>query len=157
MVYGCDAPWWKHRHGLPEFKGLKVCYADSRLNGYPDIRRIEIEKTNDRILLGKIGRVGGGGNSGFHAVNLVVQFGARRILLVGFDMTDRGGVHWYGRNSWPMANNPMQSNFVRWLAAFEAAAPTLAAIGVEIVNCSPTSAMKTFPRRSIADALKGWV
>jgi hypothetical protein len=52
------------------------------------------------------GVVGGGGNSGFQAVNLAAQFGASRIILIGFDMTDRGGKHWYGRNHWPMSNNP---------------------------------------------------
>jgi hypothetical protein len=69
-------------------------------------------------------------------------------------MTDAGGVHWYGRNGWYGANNPNQSNFKRWLAAFDAAAPVLASMGVEVINASPNSAMKSFIRCSIEEALK---
>lgn len=85
-----------------------------------------------------------------------MQFGARRILLIGFDMTDRSGVHWYGRNTWHGANNPTANSFERWLRAFHQAAPALARMGVQVINTSPTSAMKSFPRRSIADMLAEW-
>ncbi len=126
------------------------------LQGFPDIRRIEIEKTGDTLLFDKPGKTGSGGNSGFQALNLAVLWGAKRILLIGFDMTDRSGVHWYGRNNWPQANNPNQSNFKRWIAAFDAAAPVLAGMGVEVVNATTSYAMKCFPRRSIEDALRAW-
>ena len=55
-----------------------------------------------------------------------------------------------------MANNPTDSGLARWCKAFDAAAPILAGMEVEVINCSPASALKAFPRRSIADALKGW-
>lgn len=162
MVYGCDAAWWKYRRGLPEYQGTKVTWAGNGLNEFPDIQKVEIGKNGtggytDRMLFDRPGEeIGGGGNSGFQALNLAVQFGARRVLLVGYDMTDRSGVHWYGRNRWPMSNNPNESNFRRWLAAFEGAKPLLDARGVEVVNTSSISAMKTFRRRSIEDALKEW-
>lgn len=162
MVYGCDAPWWRFRKGLSEFHGIKVTWAGAKLTEYPDIRTVEIGK-NDRgkyiegMLFDQPGKViGGGGNSGFQALNLAVQLGARRIVLVGFDMTDSGGVHWYGRNAWKMANNPDASNFRRWNAAFEGVRPVLDGMSVEVVNASPITTMKAFPRRSIADALKEW-
>lgn len=110
---------------------------------------MKIEKHRDEILLDEVGLVGSGGNSGFQALNLAVQFGAKRIILFGFDMNDRSGVHWYGRNAWPLANNPNHDNFRRWIAAFEGAAPVLEALGVEVINASPNSAIKAFPRRSI--------
>jgi hypothetical protein len=153
MVYGCDSAWWEFRKGLPEFRGMKVCYRDNGLDGFPDIRRIEINKREDKLQLGRIGYVGSGGNSGFQALNLAVQFGAKRILLIGFDMSLSGGVHWYGKNTWPKANNPNDSNFQRWIEAFDGAAATLKSLGVEVINCSPVSAIKSFPRLSIEDAL----
>jgi hypothetical protein len=104
----------------------------------------------------RLGVIGGGGNSGFQALNLAVQFGARRIILIGFDMSDAGGVHWYGRNNWQMANNPNSSNFMRWTAAFDRAAPVLEQAGVEVVNAAPHSALRCFKRTSVADALKAW-
>jgi hypothetical protein len=153
MVYGCDSAWWEFRKGLPEFSGMKVCYRDNGLQGYPDIRRIEINKREERILLDRKGQTGSGGNSGFQALNLAVQFGAKRILLIGLDMTLAGGVHWYGLNVWKGANNPNQSNFGRWIEAFENAAPALRSLGVDVINCSPVSAIKSFPRKSLEDAL----
>lgn len=156
MVYGCDGHWWRHRRGLPEFTGLKVRWGGDWGGEFPGVHTIDIEKTTDRLLLGKTGVLGSGGNSGFQALNLVVQFGSRRIILVGFDMTDRSGLHWYGRNVWPMSSNPMQSNFRRWLAAFATAGAQLGKLGAEVVNASPASAMVTFSRRSIADALMDW-
>jgi uncharacterized Rossmann fold enzyme len=42
---------------------------------------------------------------------LAAQLGAKTILLIGFDMTDSAGVHWYGRNNWEQANNPTQDCF----------------------------------------------
>lgn len=143
-----------HRKGLPDFQGLKVCYAGNNLAGYPDIRRIDIDKHNDKLLF-EVGKTGSGGNSGFQAFNLTVQWGPpKRILLIGFDMTDASGVHWYGRNTWHQANNPNESNFKRWIAAFETAGPVLVGMGIEVINCSVHSALKCFPRRSIEDALK---
>ena len=35
-----------------------------------------------------------------------------------------GGVHWYGRNNWSMANNPDETNFRRWRENFDRAAPS---------------------------------
>lgn len=140
---------------MPDFKGLKLCWAGG-LKGFPDIRRIEIEKTTDRLLIENAGKTGSGGNSGFQALNLAVQWGAKRILLIGFDMTDQSGVHWYGRNGWHGANNPNETNFRRWLEAFEKAAPVLAGLGVEVINTFQGSAMRCFPRRSIEDMLAEW-
>jgi hypothetical protein len=138
-----------------------MCWRGNGLSGFPEIRRIDIlenpkpnvEKYASHMVLEPVGTVGGGGNSGFQALNLAVQFGARKVVLVGFDMTDRGGVHWYGRNRWSGANNPDQSNFRRWIAAFEKAAPVLAGIGVEVINASRDSALNCFPKMSLEEAL----
>lgn len=159
MVYGCDKPWWEYRKGLPDFKGHKVTWSGHGLE-YPGMRRIEIVKAGAKysqaVEMGKVGVVGGGGNSGFQAMNLAIQFGARRILLVGFDMTAAtGGLHWYGRNAWKDANNPHDTTFAGWVAAFNAAVPTLDEIGVEVFNASPHSALQCFPKVTVADFLKG--
>lgn len=163
MVYGCDAAWWAYRRGLPDFKGLRVCWAGNRLDGFQAVRRVEIaagkkgkKSYADEIVTDSIGKIGSGGNSGFQALNLAVQWGARRVILVGFDMTDASGVHWYGRNNWTGANNPDQGNFRRWIEAFDRVAPKLAALGVEVINAAPNTALRCFPKRSIADALEGW-
>lgn len=108
------------------------------------------------MAFGPTGVVGGGGNSGFQALNLAIQFGARRVILVGFDMSDRGGAHWYGRNRWSGSGNIDETGFRRWIAALDRAAPILAARGVDVVNASPASVLTCFRKASIAEALAKW-
>jgi hypothetical protein len=159
VVYGCDKAWWEYRRGLPEFRGLKICWAGNGLLGHPDIKRVEIARINapgkkySDAIVTETGTVGAGGNSGFQALNLAVQFGARRIILIGFDMTDASGVHWYGRNSWVGANNPDQGNFRRWIAAFEGAARQLERMGIAVVNASANSALTCFPKARLENVL----
>lgn len=160
MVYGCDAAWWLHRLKLPDYLGMKVCWKGNGLREIDDFLTVEIGinadprvKYTDDLLIGEPGLVGGGGNSGFQAMNLAVNLGAPKIVLVGFDMNRRGGVHWYGRNNWSMANNPDESNFRRWMGAFERAAPVLKRMGVEVLNTSQHSSLQCFPKVSLKDAM----
>lgn len=155
-VYGCDFPWWRSVRGLPDYRGRKFAYEARACDQWGCDRVLIPNVHEDRLLFDKVGTVGAGGNSGFQALNLAVQFGAKRVLLIGFDMTDRGGVHWYGRNIWAQAHNPTGSNFQRWVAAFTQAAPVLERMGVEVINASPVSALQCFPKRSLAEALEQW-
>lgn len=156
VVYGCDAAWWKSVHGLPEYKGLKFSWAEGGSQFYKDIHPVEIEKNNDALVFDQSGVVGSGGNSGFQALNLAVQFGARGILLIGFDMQDRSGAHWYGRNNWHGANNPSDDNFRRWHKAFAGAAAVLAKMDIQVFNASPDSALRCFQHKTIDAALEAW-
>lgn len=156
IVYGCDAPWWKSRQGLPDYRGIKLAF-DARLSGrFPDINLVRIEKETDRILVDEPGVIGSGGNSGFQALNIAVQLGASKIILVGFDMNDQNLGHWYGRNRGMGRSNPTEDNFRRWRAAFGAAAPDLKRMGVDVVNASPVTALTCFRRQTIAATLAEW-
>lgn len=152
-VYGCDAAWWRSVHGLPDYKGLKLSWVNGGCKHYRDIGRIEIAEKTHKLLLDEPGLVGSGGNSGFQVVNLVAQFGVTGILGIGFDLL---GNHWYGRNAWPMANNPDSSNFQRWKSAFDNAAADLKAMGIEFINTSSKSALSCFEHKSVEQALADW-
>lgn len=159
VVYGCDAAWWKSVRGLPDYKGLKLAWSAHVCDEYPDIRRVFIDDIRrDQLLFDQFGHVGAGGNSGFHSLNMAVQFGAKRIVLIGFDMHDRSGVHWYGRNNWPGANNPseVEAGFPRFRRSFNAAALVLEKMGVEVVNASPISELKCFPKLTLEQTLAAW-
>jgi hypothetical protein len=159
MVYGCDPAWWRHRKGLPEFTGLKVAWSGAQVD-FPDLLRIDIQRGPggyaDRMVFDRPGVIGGGGNSGFQALNLAVQLGARRVLLIGFDINDAAGKHWYGRNGWAGANNPDDGCFRRWRAALDAAAPVLAACGVDVINASPVTTLQGFRKATVEAALQQW-
>jgi hypothetical protein len=116
---------------------------------------VGIERKSDALQFGKVGHVGSGGNSGFQVLNLVAQFGAKEILLIGFDMHGEGA-HWYGRNNWVNANNPDRFNFIRWEKAFSFAAPELEKRGIDVVNASPSSTLKCFRRNTVQKTLEEW-
>jgi hypothetical protein len=156
VVYGCDAPWWKYRHGLPEFKGLKLCYDRRAADQFKDVHAIEIDRKQHHILTDKAGTIGSAGNSGHQALNLAVQFGAKRILGLGYDSQDKNGTHWYGRNNWADANNPDESNFRMWRRHMEQAAADLQLLGVEFVNCSAVSTVNNFRRATVAAMIEEW-
>lgn len=161
MVYGCDSAWWRNRAGLPKFGGLKVAFDGNARTHYRDIRLITLAKTgkeySDRLTIEPPGEVGCGGNSGFQAFNLAIQFGARRIMLLGFDMNEKhSDLHWYGRNNGPGQFNPDAANFKRWRSAFVGAIGELTRLDVEVVNCSPISALKCFPMMTVPEALERW-
>lgn len=143
VVYGCDYPWWEHRRGLPEFAGLKIGF-DGRVRQF-GVKTIIIKEnivggrtgySND-ILLDQPGVIGGGQHSGFQALNLAVQFGAARVLLIGYDMLTTKQVHWYGRNHWNRASNPTDAWFERVIPHMNRAVAFIAKIGVEIATASP--------------------
>lgn len=156
-VYGCDLPWWRSVQGLPDFEGVKLAYAPKACDEY-GAKQVLIPNAadSDSLLFGAIGTVGGGGNSGFQALNLAVQFGAKRILLLGFDCRAENRVHWYGRNNWTGCANPHEGVFKRWRRAFDQGAEQLKARGVEVLNASQYTALKRFPKVTVADALGRW-
>lgn len=108
------------------------------------------------MLFDEPGIIGSGGNSGFQAINIVAQFGATRVLLIGFDMHTGNGVHWYGANRWRNANNPSAGNLMRWRDALTHQSKVLARMGIDVVNVSPDSALRCFPIKTIEQALEDW-
>lgn len=156
VLYGCDEAWWNDRKGMPQFKGLKIAQARNVCSKYPDIKRLDVDVKTDNLLTDTPMVVGSGGNSGFQIFNLAVQFGATGIVLIGFDMNAGQDVHWYGRNKWPGANNPQESNYVKWRKSFETAVPRLKALGIDVVNASDISTIKCFPQMGIEAAMRRW-
>lgn len=162
VAYGCDVNWWKHRKGLQQFRGVKLGFDPKIVEGYPDVKLLKIPKSVQRgvgdtyvndIQMNEPGVVGGGRNSGFQAFNFALQCGARRILLVAFDMR---GDHWYGRNQWPKSHNASDHDKAKWAKHFDDAAPVVRSLGVEVVNASMVSVIKAFPKKTIDQALADW-
>jgi len=157
-LYGCDGPWWLYRNGMPQSPALKFSWAAEACARF-NLHKVEIvNKAGDELLFEKPLSIGAGGNSGFQALNLAIQFGAENILLVGFDMNDRKKEgHYYGRNRWPMANNPTTTNFKRWKDAFGHARKQMDELGVEAIVISDDSDLACFERNpDLPAVLERW-
>jgi alpha-glucuronidase len=108
------------------------------------------------MLFDEPGVVGSGGNSGFQAINIAAQFGASRILLIGFDMHAAAGVHWYGHNGWHNASNPSDYNYIHWRQALTKQSRVLGGMGIDVVNGSQGSALTCFRSSSVERTLMDW-
>lgn len=151
--YACDWRWWDAYKGLPDYKGLKLC-QDQNFSGVVwDIKKVIVKRAFDTLLVSEFGIIGWGGNSGFHAINLAVQFGCKQIILVGYDMTLANGVHWHGSHKGKL-NDPNAANVVRWRNAIDDAHRTLNGLGVNVINCSMVSTLKNYEKMSLEEALK---
>lgn len=154
-LYSSDRQWWPKHRGVPSFEGLK--YSVGSRTGYsnpfshlPDIQVLEntgftgLELSPTGLRTSQ--------NSGYAAINLAVHLGASRIVLLGYDMSRRGGqVHFFGNHvGMP---NPTDAQFVSWRAHFNSLVQPLAALGVQIVNCAPGSALTAFPTGRLRDVL----
>lgn len=152
VLLAADASWWNRNKGAPEFKGLKVT-LDWNVHREFDIKLIKLSKLDRGIVTSPSGVVGKGGNSGFYAINLAVQFGSKKIVLSGFDMTlDNGGSHWHGDHPKGM-NNPRKQTIEKWRTLLDHEAKTFQKLGVEMINSSLQSALTAYPKISLEEAL----
>lgn len=91
-----------------------------------------------------------GFDAGTSAINLALLFGAREIVLLGYDMT--GGRWFVGEHPHPVPVIP-PIDFIRHLAPLPSLAKHAASLGVRIVNCSPISRATAFERRPLEEFL----
>ena len=152
-LYAADFRFWAAHVGVPDFDGLKIAGEERAARDWPEeVHAVKIRRGFDRIVTDELGTVGWGGNSGFHAVNLAVQFGARRLLLVGYDMHVEAGLHWHGPHPKGF-NNPNVKSVERWRRMLDAVALDLAAMGVGVINCTPGSALRAYAFMELGEAL----
>lgn len=152
-LYSCDRVWWDFN--TTDFKGDK--WSSHHL---PDNdKQVAARRHGLDLVRGRAGQgfstepthIHYGSNSGFQAVNLALLLGARRIVLVGFDMRlVDGRSHFFGDHPAGLRKTANYQNFIR---AFEVAAASLPA-GVEILNATRGSALTCFPSVDLERALQ---
>lgn len=88
------------------------------------------------------------GNSGAQAINLAVLWGAKRLVLVGFDMD---GGHFFGEHPKGIHRDTDFRTFVRGMCDL---ALGLARARVTVLNASPKSKLPYWPRMTLPQALQ---
>lgn len=92
-----------------------------------------------------------GRNSGFQALNLAVLAGARRLILLGFDGQPGAGGKEHFHGGHPQATP--RAAFQWYRQCMSAAENALNELGVAVINCSPGTAIDTFPKARLEDVL----
>lgn len=146
---------------MPEFAGIRISQDEEACRRF-EVNKVRLGDPCNRILVEKAGTIaaGGvdqisGGNSGFQAKNLTVQFGATKIALVGFDMRLDLGDHWHGRHPNGM-NNPTNGTMANWRKTMNENAALLVSLGVDVINCSAVSALTAFPKMTLKECFDRW-
>lgn len=144
VLYACDYRWWAKHHNEIEFKG--------------ELWTQDIKSRHEFSLNWVLGRnknglgsdcVHFGGNSGYQAINLAYLWGAKRIILLGFDCKPiNGQAHWFGQH--PEGLNKTQ-NFDFWINHFNQLAKDLERENIEVINCSMDSALECFKKVKIEE------
>jgi hypothetical protein len=93
-----------------------------------------------------------GADSGQFAIQIAVLMGAKRILLLGYDMGDgpEGERHWFGDHPKKLRN---VSPYELFLEKYRKAVPSLRRMGVEVINCSRRTKLECFPRATLKESL----
>lgn len=160
-VYAADRAWWSQRDttGLRYVDLVRQCFrgqpwtCDQSAAREHGIHLVQIERKEGLSRKEGLIRTGGEvGNSGAQAINLATLAGARRLILIGFDMCTRDGqVHWFGDHPKELNNN---SSYSRFVAGMGPMAADLHRDGIEVINTCKWSALPYWPKRSLEDALR---
>lgn len=147
VLYAADERWWHWHRGAPLFTGRKYSLSQfaRRYKGVEVLQntgreRLELKPTGLRS----------GRNSGYQAIGLAVHLGAKRILLLGYDLSlgPQGEKHYFGDHP-----APASSPFEKWRPIYATLVEPLAAAGVEVVNCTRRTRLECFPRSPLETEL----
>lgn len=148
VLYAADSKWWtKYAPASLDFAGRKVSLRDHRFEAVSVLRI-----SPDTVFDPRPTHIATGGNSGYQAIHLAVHFGAKRILLLGFDMKLGANKrkHWFGDHP---GNLNAAGNYKGWVRAFDRMAKVMNRRNVEVINCSRDTALTCFVRMPIQEAL----
>lgn len=151
VIYGMDRTWWKR--WIEEIRSAST--ARRVANAQPDGEALDLE------VIPGVKRNGLGrkrphlaGNSGHAAINLAFLWGARRIVLLGYDMQMTGGrSHFHDEHPWDLTERKPPT--MAWVPRYAQLATDLAAEGVEVINATRETALGCFERRPLAEVLGG--
>lgn len=164
VLYFCDHQWWQRQRAMNRrteygstysfhdmiYKGFWVTVAPSFAD-HPQVRTLTLTgqlglETDPRYLKH-------GSNSGYQAIGLAYHYGAKKIILMGYDMRcDGGKTHWHNDHAAPsdvFAHDLEKS----MLPCFRYIAAPLKESGIEVVNATPGSALTVWPYQPIEEAL----
>jgi len=144
ILYACDLKWWGwHREQTLELKCLKITPDKAAAEQFKDLTYIE--GAHGKGLATKPNQIHYGKNGGYQAINLAVHTGAKKIILLGFDQRfPKNKSHWFGEHP-----DKVRSIYSNWRGHWESIVEPLKKLKVEVINCTPKSALTVFPTKEL--------
>lgn len=148
-----DNSWYLfHRRALAQFPGMKVSCAPrfAKDGNEEGVKYLAKDRKHRRGITSDTSKVGWNNNSGAAAISLARHFGVVRIYLLGFDMRRmEGHGHWHAPH-----NEKDALPFGRHLKGFPFIGSDARKMGIEILNVSPDSAIKSFKKVKLLEVLR---
>jgi len=153
VILGCNWQFWDHY--WPQIKDYRCDKWTTRpeLEGkYPGLNYIE-ERWEDSLSTDK-GYICAHHGSGPQILNMALHYGCTTMLLIGWDMRYAEKRHYFGEDALTEKHHPRTgpngelSGLIREMETIDTEK-----LGIEIVNCSPGSAMTCFPMMDLDEAL----
>jgi len=126
-----DGKWWKANLEALDFAGQKFTAAPSFI-ALEGVERLTVDT---------------GTNSGLLGLMVAIKLGATRVLLCGLDLHSPGN-HFFGKHPAPLRSSE-QRHLELHKRQFRAYRPR----GVEIINCTPGSALDVYPMGDLENEL----
>lgn len=158
MCYFADSQWWGWHKDKPEFRafaGEKCSIQNTGMmvdDGAVHLLRNRNFPSHGTGLSLDPEYLVTGSHSGWQALNVAVLAGAATIVLLGYDAREPAAGHpghFFGEHPIP---TPIAA-FAAYRHAFKAGAAAVKAAGVRVLNCSPDSAIDSFPKMALEEAL----
>ena len=160
IVYFSDELWHQWKRDKKSFRRLaclKVALENARTHWSEPAVKILHNYGGEPGLCEIRDGVYTGRNSGYQAINLAAHLGVARVILLGFDMRAVAGrTHWHSGTDDAHQRGTAPEDFKNvMLPWFSTLVEPCKARGIEIVNCTPGSAIECFPRQRLETALAG--
>lgn len=135
-LYAGDFQWWQANGALIPSNIIRWASSHTTCSAY-----------HTRLFESPIN---GSFNSGQRAILLARKLGAERIMLLGYDCSLSGGIHWHADHSDGL-KNPDERSVTRWKREFaELATHVPSHI---IINCSRHTELNLFERADLEEQL----
>lgn len=160
IVFG-DKKWYlENQKELARFPNLKVsCHGHihTKKCQAEGIKYVAKDTSVVWGLSSRPGYIGWNGHSGALAINMAINAGARRVILLGYDMklNESNKQHWHAlyRSAERTDFDPRRLPFERHMNSFPQIAIDAKRMGVEIINANPDSAIEEFKKIDIHELL----
>lgn len=90
-------------------------------------------------------------NSGMRAIEFAMWRGATRVILLGYDCSLANGTHWHGDHK--ESGNPDEVKVRLWQKQFIAVSEKAKLAGVDVINCSRETDLRSFRRLDLEEAI----
>lgn len=157
VFFGDSSFFEKHMQALAKFPGLKAsCHPI--VEKYPWVKFLPRNTKHPLGISSNPNCVSWNHNSGSAAISIAANSGAKRIFLLGFDMTlsTTARQHWHdvykrGVINTEKSRKSVAGSFSRHLHGFPQMAIDAKKLGIEIINVCPESTITQFKKVSLKD------